>query len=180
MSDSLRLRTLYIGPGRSGGAGQTNTVKIDLVNYEENPIDHVLDVAVHPIPYPDGEFDHVRAEHVLEHIPTQYRWFDGAEHHVRFCRVELMREIYRVLRPGGTLHASVPILPGNGWNQDPTHIGPPWSLLQFTYFCGEWGGNKPGHEATESSGINFAFEMARHFEEPRGVALTVILRKPQN
>ena len=169
-------RTLNIGAGRSG----VGDVKIDLVDYQDNPIDHVLDLAVSPIPYPDNEFSHVRAEHVLEHIPTQLRWKEMGEWELRFPRVELMKEIWRVLEPGGTLHASVPIAPGSGWNQDPSHIGPPWSLGQFTYFCGEWGGNKEGHEATVSSGINIAFEMIRHFEEPHGQALTVIMRKPHH
>lgn len=167
------MYTLNIGPGRSG----VGDVKIDLVQYPENQIDHILDLAVDSIPYPDNTFDHVRAEHMLEHIPTQYRWFDGAKHHIRFCRVELMREIHRVLKPGGTLHASVPIVPGDGWMRDPSHAGPPWCFGGFKYFCGEMGADKPGHEATVSSGINFKFEMVEHFEEPEGFALTVVMKK---
>ncbi len=45
------------------------------------------------LPFPDGAFDHVIASEVLEHI----------EHDV-----EALRELVRVLRPGGTLAATVP------------------------------------------------------------------------
>lgn len=45
------------------------------------------------LPFPDGSFDHVIAAEVLEHIPDDRR---------------AMREIARVLRPGGTAAVSVP------------------------------------------------------------------------
>jgi SAM-dependent methyltransferase len=45
------------------------------------------------LPFPDGSFDHVIAAEVLEHIPDDER---------------AMREIARVLRPGGSAAVSVP------------------------------------------------------------------------
>jgi SAM-dependent methyltransferase len=45
------------------------------------------------LPFPDGSFDHVIASEVLEHIPDDAR---------------AMREIARVLRPGGTAAVTVP------------------------------------------------------------------------
>ena len=45
------------------------------------------------LPFQDGEFDRVVAAEVLEHIPAD---------------VDAMRELVRVLRPGGTMAVSVP------------------------------------------------------------------------
>jgi SAM-dependent methyltransferase len=155
-------------------------VKIDLVDYAPiNPIDHVLDLAVEDIPYPDETFDKIFASHVLEHIPPCVRWREIGEWHRIFWRVHIMKEIWRVLKPGGTLRAAVPIVTGSGWNQDPSHDGPPWSLTTFHYFCGQWGGDEGYKEATLSSGINFRFQVIEHFERPEGEALTVVMRKIQ-
>jgi SAM-dependent methyltransferase len=45
------------------------------------------------LPFPDGTFDHVICSEVFEHIPDD---------------LDAMRELHRVLRPGGTLAATVP------------------------------------------------------------------------
>lgn len=186
------MTKLNIGPGISG----QGDVKIDLFQFPG--VDHVLDLAVESIPYPDNHFDEVEASQVLEHIPTQLRWqevFLELEHggqgritklvkewRLRFPRVELMREIYRVLKPGGILLASVP---GHDkernamrWAQDPTHTDVPWILESFDYFCNGWGGGLCGHEANLSSGINFGFERINHAYNEDESVLTVWLKKP--
>lgn len=174
---------LNIGPGLSG----TGDVKIDLFSFPG--IDHVLDLAVDPIPYPDNHFDEVEASQVLEHIPTQLRWPESViipegskvVWRLRFPRVEIMREIYRVLKPRGVLVASVPHIDVERnvmrWAQDPTHIGPPWILESFDYFCNGWGGGNCKHEAHYSSGINFGFERIKaEYNDDKSV-LTVWLQK---
>jgi len=161
---------LNIGPGKSG----IGDIKIDLYPFEG--VDHVLDLAVEPIPYPDNTFSQVEASQVLEHIPTQLRWFD-AGWHLRFPRVELMKEIYRVLAPGGILHASIPAnYPA--WAQDPTHVDVPWNREAFAYFCNQWGGGSQGNEAALSSGINFGFQWVEDWLTEDRSILTVKLRKP--
>ena len=166
---------LNIGPGISG----QGDVKIDLFPFEG--VNHVLDLAVEAIPYPDGYFDEAEASQVLEHIPTQMRWFDNGWQ-LRFCRVELMHEIHRVLRSGGILLASVPGVDTERgvmrWAQDPTHVDVPWILEQFDYFCNQWGGGSENHEAAQSSGITFGFERIKHQYSDDKSVLTVWLRKP--
>jgi SAM-dependent methyltransferase len=54
------------------------------------------------IPFDDGTFDRVLVNHVLEHVPQDR---------------QAMREIYRVLRPGGRLITQHPV----AWNRDSTY-----------------------------------------------------------
>ena len=77
-------------------------------------------VAVDPIPYPDGYFDSVSAYDVLEHIPRVLATADGRSTRLPF--VELMNEIWRVLAPGGRLYALTPAYPHGAAFQDPTHV----------------------------------------------------------
>lgn len=181
---------LNIGPGISG----TGDKKIDLYPFEG--VTDVLDVAVEPLPYEDNTFDEVEASQVLEHIPAQIRWFSqtfitsaitgefrqvSEKWHLRFARVELMREIHRVLKPGGVLVASVPGVDTERgvmrWAQDPTHVDVPWILESFDYFCNAWGGGNCKHEAHFSSGINFGFQRIRHEYSADRSVLTVWLQK---
>lgn len=162
---------LNIGAGPSGQGDK----KIDIVPY--TGVTDIVDIAIEPLPYDDNIFDEVEANQVLEHVPnTAYIWDDKLKKTIRrYCRVEAMREIHRVMKPGGILRASVPYQ-WPEWAQDPTHTGVPWNREQFSYFCGMWGGNQPGDFAHDSYGINFEFEMMRGDYE--GAHLFVELRKP--
>lgn len=163
---------LALGGGRSSNGYDK---AVDLAPFPG--VTDIVDIAVEPLPYPDNTFDEIVASHVLEHIPTQIRWREYGEWHRRFCRVELMRELYRVLKPGGMLIASVPVDWPN-WAQDPTHVDVPWNREQFSYFCSQWGGNQPGSEQNDAYGITFGFEWARCDEHEFDKAITVWMRKP--
>ncbi|MDQ2927303.1 MAG: methyltransferase domain-containing protein [Pseudomonadota bacterium] len=91
-------------------------------------------LAIEPIPHADSRFDSVSAFDFLEHVPRILGTADGRG--TRFPFVELMSEIYRVLKPGGRFYAVTPAFPRPEAFHDPTHVNcitdGTWS-----YFCGE-------------------------------------------
>ena len=77
----------------------------------------VADLAVEPIPFEDNFFDYCSAFDFLEHVPRIIY-----APHRRFCFVELMSEIYRVLKPGGSFLSFTPAFPAAAAFRDPTHV----------------------------------------------------------
>ena len=75
------------------------------------------DLAVEPIPYGDEFFDAVTAFDFIEHVPRIV--YAPAR---RFCFVELMNEIHRVLKPGGVFLSHTPAFPSAPAFRDPTHV----------------------------------------------------------
>lgn len=165
------MMKLNIGPGHSGDGDW----KIDLYPFDDRT--KVCDIVVDLLPFDDNFFDEVEARHVLEHVPTQLRWKEDGEWHLRFPRVEIMREIHRVLKHGGILYAFVPGRIPEVW-QDPTHVDVPWTLESFDYFCGAWGGNQEGGEQREAYGINFQFERLVGEYDKQWNQWVVQLKKP--
>lgn len=95
MSDRLNgtERVLHFAPEKALTAWLKSRVR-DYVSADINPAvaDHVIDIT--EIAFPDNSFDLVWCSHVLEHVPD-----DG----------KAMREIHRVLRPGGIAMIQVPL-----------------------------------------------------------------------
>ena len=77
-------------------------------------------LAMQPIPFPDSSFDSVSAYDFLEHVPRVMPTVDGQG--TRFPFIELMNEIWRVLKPAGMFYAVTPVYPGKAAFQDPTHV----------------------------------------------------------
>lgn len=71
-----------------------------------------------PIPFQDNLFDSVSAYDFLEHIPRTTITDTGT----RFPFVEVMNEIWRVLKSDGLFYASTPAFPHPAAFQDPTHV----------------------------------------------------------
>ncbi len=75
------------------------------------------DLAIEAIPFTDEFFEGVSAFDFIEHVPRVVYMPQR-----RFCFVELMNEIYRVLKPGGTFLSFTPAFPAAAAWRDPTHV----------------------------------------------------------
>ena len=89
-------------------------------------------LVVEPIPFPDNTFDSISAMDFLEHIPRQIIDANGL---MKNAFVDLMNEIYRVLKPNGIFFASTPIYPHPWAFIDPTHVNI-MTDQTYTYFIG--------------------------------------------
>lgn len=158
------------------GAGPRSQAdyQIDICKFEKTT--HVMDAMMEIWPFGGESFDEVRMEQFLEHCPRSVRFIgDDAKWHTHYPLIHCMREAFRVLKRGGILHVSVP---GDYETlcQDPTHEDLLPTEGMFNYFCGQWGGNKPGEFVNDSYGINFAFEKIEAYHT--GSIFTIRFRKP--
>lgn len=90
-------------------------------------------LALEAIPFVDNFFDCVTAFDFIEHIPRQLMSLDTGKSRLPF--VELMNEIWRVLKPSGIFYAVTPAYPSGAAFQDPTHVNV-ISNETHNYFCG--------------------------------------------
>lgn len=95
-------------PGISDEFSDLTTLDIDP---STNP-DVVHDLNVLPLPFADNSFDEVHAYEVLEHTGRQGDW--------KFF-LDQFGELYRILKPGGYLCASVPMWDSPWAWGDPGH-----------------------------------------------------------
>ncbi len=92
---------------------------INIDNRAEVKPDLVCDV-LEGLPYGDNSVDEVRAFDFLEHIPL------GKQ-------VDVITEIWRVLKPGGLFDSFTPSTDGRGAFQDPTHVSF-WNRNSWLYY----------------------------------------------
>lgn len=71
------------------------------------------------LPFENESFTSISAFDVLEHVPRWERLPDGS---IVFPFVQLMSEIYRLLKPGGVFYGVTPGYPSSAAFQDPTHV----------------------------------------------------------
>jgi hypothetical protein len=115
--DLARLTSLNLGCG--------SDIRHDCVNLDRSPlpgIDVIHDISMLPFPFPIGRFDRVICQDVLEHVDI----------------VSTMRELHRVISPGGTLEIRVPHFTSANTYGDPTHIRG-FSVETFDFFCSKAG-----------------------------------------
>ena len=93
---------------------------VDISPRSEHPDVEIrsADLFREPIPFASDYFDSVSAYDFLEHVPR----VAVGEMATRFPFIELMNEVWRVLRPEGRFYASMPAYPHAAAFQDPTHV----------------------------------------------------------
>lgn len=155
------------------GPASIADIQIDKVLFEnmKSYTYHVQDAMIEKWNVPNESVEEVRMEQFLEHCPVSVRYQDGT---VLYPRIHCMREAYRVLKPKGILHVSVPSTLDTHF-QDPTHEGTMITEGWFNYFCGEWGGAEKGSFANDSYGIDFKFKKLEAYMT--GPVLTIRLQK---
>jgi SAM-dependent methyltransferase len=106
------------------GCGETpknffNADEVYGIDIREDLSNHIYkaDLIIEEIPFSDEYFDYVTAHDFLEHVPriiyTPKR---------RNAFVEIMNEVWRVLKPGGQFLSVTPAYPHAAAFRDPTHV----------------------------------------------------------
>jgi SAM-dependent methyltransferase len=133
------------------------------------------DLAIAPIPYEDNMFDLVTAYDFLEHIPAVLYLWNGTKNVKRAPMVELMNEIYRVLKPDGEFYMQTPAyMPNTNIDQlwgDPTHCFV-WTPTTVAHFSGDYFGQHADYGHTSD------FTMVNQEFENGHICLTLKASKP--
>lgn len=114
----------------------TEVYGIDIVKHPDIPAQvefKQVNLSVEPIPFPDGYFDSLSAFDFIEHVPRVLSMTSGS---TRAPFLELMDEVWRVLKPGGLFYALTPAYPRPEAFQDPTHVNF-ITAKTHDYFCGK-------------------------------------------
>ena len=137
--EGLPLKKLHIGCGDHPLEGWVNC---DLNPWRSD----ILRVdATKPFPFPDGEFDRVFSEHMIEHVPHA-----GG--------LTMLAECRRVMKPGGRIRLSCP---------DRAFIqrlcGPPEKMTDIDWRYVAWARQHFGLKTALDVGVNLANGFGHHF-----------------
>ena len=103
------MTTATAPASRKLNLGCGHDVKPGWVNLDIAPLDGVdvvHDLDDHPLPFDDESFDYIECIDILEHVDDL---------------PDVMRELHRILAPGGRLRIHVPHFTSSVWATDPTH-----------------------------------------------------------
>lgn len=107
-----------------------NIFGVDIRSDLDKQVVHA-NLAAEPIPFGSCVFDYCTAFDFLEHIP-RLLWINGKQ---RLPFVELLNEVYRVLKHEALFLHSTPSYPSKHAMQDPTHVNFITEDTMPCYFC---------------------------------------------
>jgi SAM-dependent methyltransferase len=123
--------TLDLGCGQAAKNpfGADYAYGIDIIG---NPLRRIRqsDLNVSGIPFPDNFFNFITAYDFIAHV-SRVVYCPSR----RFSFIELMNEIYRVIRPGGIFLSVTPAFPHSYSFRDPTHVNHITEETFPLYFC---------------------------------------------
>lgn len=127
----------------------------------------IADLAVEPIPFEDCFFDYCSAFDFIEHIPRVIYLPTR-----KFSFVDLMSEIYRVLKPGGKFISFTPAFPHAPAWRDPTHVNIITTETFPLYFDDK-------NKLAKMYGFVGGFEIESQHWHENNIHLISILKKPE-
>lgn len=138
------MKRLNLGCGKDIRAGWINLDRADLPG-----VDIRHDLSLGALPFGDNEFDVVLARDVFEHL--EY--------------IPLLKEVHRILKPGGRVEIQVPHFSSANNFVDPTHRRM-FSVRTFSFFVSESGTEREYY-------FDFAFSeiSAKRIEFAKGVLI---------
>lgn len=144
-----------------GNNPHPDAVNIDILDLPQ--VDIVWDLETFPWPLPDECAKTVTASHVLEHINPHKGVF-----------IDVMNEIWRIMKPYGQFLFVVPHGESPGYIQDPTHVNP-MNETTMHYFDPDPEGNGMGQQLYQFYRPK-PWRIVKQYFNPQG-NLEVALRK---
>lgn len=124
------------------------------------------DLVMEPIPFESESFEYVTAHDFIEHIPRVL--YMPAR---RQPFIELMNEVYRVLKTGGMFLSLTPAYPHQAAFVDPTHV----NIITESTFPLYFGNGQPDSPWAAMYGFRGKFSV--QLQEWRGPHLLTVLQK---
>jgi len=146
------MKKLNLGCGNDIRTGWTNLDRVKLPG-----VDVVHDLNITPLPFPDECFNFILCKDILEHVDL----------------IPLLRELHRILLPGGALSVQVPHFTSKNAYSDPTHVNY-FTAQTFKYFS-------EGHSRSYYFDFSFsAIDVHICFENRLGYVYNRILERLVN